>query len=68
MDHPSNVRFEDRHPPQVDVRSDLLEGLQRAQKAINPKYFYDERGSALFDEITTLDEYYPTRKIGRAHV
>ena len=31
------------------------------QKELAPKYFYDARGSRLFEEITTLDEYYPTR-------
>ena len=36
-------------------------GLQRPQKAIPSKFFYDERGSALFDRITELDAYYPTR-------
>jgi L-histidine Nalpha-methyltransferase len=36
-------------------------GLGRALKELPPKYFYDERGSRLFDVITTLPEYYPTR-------
>jgi len=40
---------------------DVLEGLSRPQKELSPKYFYDARGSELFEEITTLDEYYPTR-------
>ena len=42
-------------------RSDVLTGLGRSQKAIPCKYFYDERGSALFDQITETEEYYPTR-------
>jgi L-histidine Nalpha-methyltransferase len=41
--------------------ADVREGLSRQQKELSPKYFYDERGSALFDEITRLPEYYPTR-------
>ncbi len=41
----------------VDVR----EGLDRIPKVLPPKYFYDGRGSELFDEITRLPEYYPTR-------
>jgi len=41
--------------------ADVRHGLSRPQKELSPKYFYDERGSALFDEITTLPEYYPTR-------
>jgi L-histidine Nalpha-methyltransferase len=40
-----------------DVRS----GLGSDPKAIPPKYFYDARGSELFEQITTLPEYYPTR-------
>lgn len=39
---------------------EIVAGLQQDEKAISPKYFYDERGSQLFDEITTLPEYYPT--------
>jgi dimethylhistidine N-methyltransferase len=39
---------------------EIVAGLQLDQKMISPKYFYDERGSQLFDEITTLPEYYPT--------
>jgi len=38
----------------------LLEGLSRPQKTISPKYFYDEKGSQLFDRITELPEYYLT--------
>lgn len=45
----------------AEFAADALEGLAREQKAISSKYFYDERGSALFDDITELDEYYPTR-------
>jgi L-histidine Nalpha-methyltransferase len=41
--------------------ADVWTGLGRPQKELSPKYFYDERGSALFDEITELEEYYPTR-------
>jgi dimethylhistidine N-methyltransferase len=41
---------------------DLLAGLQAQPKAVSPKYFYDDAGSALFDEICALPEYYPTRK------
>lgn len=40
---------------------DVLEGLSLPQKEISPKYFYDARGSELFEEITYLEEYYPTR-------
>jgi L-histidine N-alpha-methyltransferase len=40
---------------------DVRDGLTRSFKELPPKYFYDERGSELFDRITTLPEYYPTR-------
>jgi L-histidine Nalpha-methyltransferase len=40
---------------------DVRDGLTRSFKELPPKYFYDERGSELFDQITTLPEYYPTR-------
>jgi len=40
--------------------SEILSGLSATQKRISPKYFYDERGSQLFDEITQLPEYYLT--------
>jgi L-histidine Nalpha-methyltransferase len=56
-----NVLFEDQHPVPSDSRAELLAGLQKTQKEVNPKYFYDARGSELFEQITQLDEYYPTR-------
>ena len=40
---------------------DVARGLSRPQKELPPKYFYDRRGSELFDEITRLPEYYLTR-------
>jgi L-histidine Nalpha-methyltransferase len=43
------------------MRADALKGLQGAVKSIPPVWFYDERGSRLFEEITQLPEYYPTR-------
>ena len=41
--------------------AEVWHGLNQPQKELSPKYFYDERGSQLFDEITRLPEYYPTR-------
>jgi dimethylhistidine N-methyltransferase len=46
--------------PQDEELEELLDGLRRPEKMISPKYFYDERGSQLFEEITRLPEYYPT--------
>ncbi|KOX24144.1 L-histidine N(alpha)-methyltransferase [Nocardiopsis sp. NRRL B-16309] len=43
------------------LRSDVAAGLTARPKQLPPKWFYDERGSALFEEITALPEYYPTR-------
>lgn len=40
---------------------EVAEGLSAPQKELPPKYFYDHRGSELFEEITRLPEYYPTR-------
>jgi L-histidine Nalpha-methyltransferase len=42
-------------------RADVLTGLSQPQKAIPARWFYDHRGSELFEEITRLPEYYPTR-------
>ena len=39
----------------------VLDGLSRPQKTLPCRFFYDARGSALFEEITRLPEYYPTR-------
>lgn len=43
------------------LRADVSAGLTRTPKELPPKWFYDARGSELFDEITLLPEYYPTR-------
>jgi len=43
------------------LRRDVLDGLQSTPKSLPPKWFYDSVGSDLFDQITRLPEYYPTR-------
>ena len=40
---------------------DVIEGLSQQPKRLSPKYFYDAAGSELFEQITRLPEYYPTR-------
>ncbi|MET9375375.1 L-histidine N(alpha)-methyltransferase [Streptomyces sp. NPDC003035] len=45
----------------AELRADVLHGLTRSPKELPPKWFYDARGSELFEEITRLPEYYPTR-------
>lgn len=52
------------------LRRDVLDGLRNSPKSLPPKWFYDSVGSDLFDQITRLPEYYPTRaeaEILRAH-
>lgn len=43
------------------LRADVREGLTGSPRTLPPKWFYDARGSELFEEITELPEYYPTR-------
>jgi L-histidine Nalpha-methyltransferase len=47
--------------PAAELRADVLAGLTATPKTLPPRWFYDERGSELFDRITRLPEYYPTR-------
>jgi dimethylhistidine N-methyltransferase len=47
--------------PQSSFEADVLAGLSAARKAISAKHLYDEEGSRLFEAITELPEYYPTR-------
>ena len=46
---------------QQEFQQDLMTALSQASKHISPKYFYDAKGSSLFDQICDLPEYYPTR-------
>ena len=50
----------DEGPTRAQFRADVIEALRRTPPHLPPKYFYDTRGSALFEQITELDEYYPT--------
>ncbi len=56
-----SVRFYDEAPEIADFREEVLRGLAGVPKRISPKFFYDRRGSELFDEICQLPEYYLTR-------
>jgi dimethylhistidine N-methyltransferase len=56
-----NPTFSDAQPVAPDFLDDVRAGLSRPQKALSPKYFYDAAGSDLFEKITRLPEYYPTR-------
>lgn len=55
------VHYHELMPAQDDFYNDVLNGLKSKTKSIPPKYFYDQKGSQLFDEITETIEYYPTR-------
>lgn len=53
-----SVIFHDLHPAEVSLKAAVLEGLGRSPKAIPPKFFYDAKGSRLFDAILDQPEYY----------
>jgi dimethylhistidine N-methyltransferase len=55
------ISFTDLHPTPNDLRAEALEGLRANPKHLHPKFFYDRRGSELFERITQTAEYYPTR-------
>ncbi len=57
----STLPLLDLHPRQADFLSDARDGLNAKPKRLSPMYFYDARGSQLFDQICELSEYYPTR-------
>ncbi|MGQ9871697.1 L-histidine N(alpha)-methyltransferase [Leptodesmis sp.] len=61
-EHP-RLRWIALESPQVTVAEglDVIEGLSQPQKTLPCRYFYDDRGSALFEQICDLPEYYPTR-------
>lgn len=65
------LRFSDFEPKLGSFRDEVLHGLQKPHKELYSKYFYDERGSQLFDQICEADEYYSTRteiSILRQHI
>ncbi|MEU9256310.1 L-histidine N(alpha)-methyltransferase [Streptomyces sp. NPDC048270] len=55
------TRTLDEHTAETALRADVLHGLTQTPKVLPPKWFYDARGSELFEQITRLPEYYPTR-------
>ena len=59
---PANIRIINQlHIDQAAETSRLIDGLRNADAHIEPKYFYDPLGCALYGAICNLDEYYPTR-------
>lgn len=61
ISEPAAIELLDHHPSDDDLESEILKGLSAPQKHLPPKFFYDKRGSELFDAICELPEYYPTR-------
>ncbi len=55
------IRLHDFEPKEGRFRAEILSGLQKSQKELPSKYFYDERGSDLFERICALDDYYIPR-------
>lgn len=62
MDATTGIALVERDEDGIDraFRADVLEGLAQDQKAVPARWFYDERGSRLFEDITRLPEYYLT--------
>lgn len=56
-----SAKAKTRQRAAAEFRDDVVAGLSKSQKSLPCKYFYDRRGSELFDEICELPEYYPTR-------
>ncbi|MCL6414027.1 L-histidine N(alpha)-methyltransferase [Aestuariirhabdus sp. Z084] len=57
----TDIHFYDEHSARDELAEDIITGLNQRPASIPPKYFYDAEGSVLFDAITQLPEYYPTR-------
>ena len=57
----ATLKLTDLQPTPDDITGDVLAGLSRTPKRLPSKYFYDRRGSELFEEITRQPEYYLTR-------
>lgn len=61
MSELSSTRFADREPATDTFLQDVISGLSKDPKQLPSKYFYDARGSYLFDQICEVEEYYVTR-------
>ena len=55
------VAFYDLQPEEEEFEDALRAGLSQSPKSLPCKFFYDQRGSEIFDQICRLDEYYVTR-------
>ena len=61
MNNAATLPLEEPSPRDDSFAADVIDGLSKARKTLSPRFFYDALGSALFEEITQLPEYYPTR-------
>ena len=61
LEQAGDIRLLDLEPSSGDLLGDSLSGLRSSPKTLPCKYFYDALGSELFEKITDLPEYYPTR-------
>ena len=61
-DAPAGARARIEDLETARFRAELIAGLSRPEKSVSPKWFYDAAGSELFEDITRLPEYYPTRQ------
>ncbi len=61
MSEALSFKFVEQNEPNEDLTTQLRDSFAGAPRSISPKFFYDERGSELFTEITRTAEYYPTR-------
>ncbi|MGH8073978.1 MAG: L-histidine N(alpha)-methyltransferase, partial [Lysobacter sp.] len=59
--HKIDMPITDLHPTPDDIIGDTVAGLSSTPKWLSSKYFYDARGSQLFEQITRQPEYYLTR-------
>jgi len=59
--HKNNIHFYDYHPEQADLHDEVIKGMKTQPRSLAPKFFYDKKGSQLFDAICETSEYYPTR-------
>ena len=57
----NSIYFYDYQPKQASFIDEVIQGMQQTPRKLEPKFFYDERGSQLFDAICDTEEYYPTK-------
>lgn len=57
----NEIQFTDNNPQLASFAEEVINGLNQKRRCIPPKFFYDKRGSHIFDDICETDEYYVTR-------